>query len=138
MRGRMEGRLSLGDPAPAPERAGSGDEPYDDLPPLEGELASPALQEVAEQTSYGEIFLADLVRRQRRLSLSVAGVYLLFLCALPLVNLLVPDLAGLAVLGLPLGWLVLAVAVYPLLWGLAYYFVTTARHYEDEFTELVR
>ncbi len=96
------------------------------------------LQEVAEQTSYGQIFLNDLVRRQRRLALSVAGVFLLLLFGLPLVNLAFPQVASLPVLGLSLSWLVLAVLVYPLLLVLAWYFTTTARALEDEFVDLVR
>ncbi len=96
------------------------------------------LQEVAEQTSYGQIFLNDLVRRQRRLALSVACVFLLLLFGLPLVNLASPQVASLPVLGLSLSWLVLAVLVYPLLLVLAWYFTTTARALEDEFVDLVR
>jgi uncharacterized membrane protein (DUF485 family) len=115
-----------------------------ELDDRDGELPEPvddeslSLQEVAEQTAYGEIFLADLISRQRRLALSVAAVYLLLIAALPLVNLATPELLGLRLLGLPIGWLLLAVLVYPLLWALGYYFVATARAYEDEFTDLVR
>lgn len=97
-----------------------------------------ALQEVAEQTTYGEIVLEDLVRRQRALSLSVAAVFLLLLFGLPLFNVLFPELGALPVFGLPLSWLLLAVLIYPLLWLLAWYYVTTSRKYEDEFTDLVR
>jgi hypothetical protein len=42
------------------------------------------------------------------------------------------------VLGLPMGWLALAVLIYPFVWGLAVYFVSTSKKNEDEFTELVR
>jgi uncharacterized membrane protein (DUF485 family) len=97
-----------------------------------------ALQEVAEQTTYGEVVLEDLVRRQRALSLSVAAVFLLLLFGLPLFNALFPQLGALPVAGLPLSWLLLAVLIYPLLWLLAWYYVTTSRKYEDEFTDLVR
>jgi uncharacterized membrane protein (DUF485 family) len=124
---------------PAPRQADSqaDDDPlqdeFDDL--LPDDLA---LQEVAEQTTYGEIVLEDLVRRQRALSLSVAAVFLLLLFGLPLFNALFPELGALSVLGLPLSWLLLAVLIYPLLWLLAWYYVTTSRKYEDEFTDLVR
>ncbi len=114
--------------------------PVDDLDDLSIEALDDTivLQEVAEQTSYGQIFLNDLVRRQRRLALSVAGVFLLLLFGLPLVNLAFPQVASLPVLGLSLSWLVLAVLVYPLLLVLAWYFTTTARALEDEFVDLVR
>lgn len=111
-----------------------------DVPLAVGEdaTAGALLQEVAEQTTYGEIFLADLIRRQRRLALSVAGVFLALLCSLPLLNLLLPRLADLPILGLPLAWVLLGILVYPLLWVLGWYFTTTAATLEDEFVDLVR
>jgi uncharacterized membrane protein (DUF485 family) len=99
---------------------------------------SVVLQEVAEQTSYGEIFLNDLIRRQRRLSLRLAAVFLALLVGLPLVNLAMPAIMGLTIVGLPLSWLMLAVLTYPLLWLLAVYFTIAARTIEDEFMDLVR
>jgi uncharacterized membrane protein (DUF485 family) len=112
----------------------------DELAGLDAFLATAddALVEVAEQTTYGEVVLEDLIRRQLTLSLSVAGAFLLLLFGLPLFNLLFPDLAALSVLGLPLSWLLLAVLIYPVLWVLAYYYVATSRKYEREFDELVR
>lgn len=104
----------------------------------ESVVSSGIIKEVAEQTSYGEIFLSDLIRRQRRLALSVAAVFLLLLFGLPLLNLLLPSLVALPILGLPLSWLLVAVAIYPLLWGLALYFTTTARAVDDEFVKLIR
>lgn len=117
------------------------------LDPSDEELASldglvlpdePAILEVAEQTTYGEIVLDELIRRQRSLSISVAATFLLLLLGLPLFNLLFPQLGALPVLGLPLSWLLLAVLIYPVLWLLAHYYVTTSRKYEDEFISLVR
>lgn len=102
------------------------------------DAAAVVLQEVAEQTSYGELLLADLIRRQRRLALSVAGVFLVLLLGLPLVNLFLPSVAALPVFGLPLTWVLLAVLIYPLLWLLGWYFSTTARALEDEFVGYVR
>jgi uncharacterized membrane protein (DUF485 family) len=117
-------------------------EPLDEAAVLE-ELAAllpadEALQEIAEQTVYGEVLLQDLVRRQLRLGLSVAAVFLVILLGLPLMNLLFPELMQMRLLGLPMAWLALAVLVYPFVWALAVYFVSTAKKYEDEFTALVR
>src|SRR5581483_1014279 len=42
-----------------------------------------ALQEIAEQTPYGEVLLEDLMRRQRRLAISVGAVFLVVLLGLP-------------------------------------------------------
>ena len=97
-----------------------------------------ALQEIAEQTPYGEILLEDLMRRQLRLGISVAAVFLVSLLGLPLMNLGFPGLVQMHVLGLPMSWLALAILVYPFVWVLACYFVSTSRKYEDEFTELVK
>lgn len=130
------GEIGATGPPTALDDAWSVDD-LDDAP-IEALDDTTVLQEVAEQTSYGQIFLNDLVRRQRRLALSVAGVFLLLLFGLPLVNLAFPQVAGLPVLGLPLSWLILAVLVYPLLLVLAWYFTTTARALEDEFVDLVR
>jgi len=97
-----------------------------------------AVQDIAEQTTYGEILLEDLIRRQLSLSLNVAAVFVGILFGLPLVNLFFPQVVAMPVFGIPLGWIVLAVLLYPMLWGLAAYFVSTSRKYEDEFTELVK
>ena len=133
----MAGAGETGAPVPiAVDDAWAVDE-VDDLS-IEALDDTVVLQEVAEQTSYGQIFLNDLVRRQRRLALSVAGVFLLLLFGLPLVNLAFPEVAALPVMGLSLSWLLLAVLVYPLLLALAWYFTTTARALEDEFVDLVR
>jgi uncharacterized membrane protein (DUF485 family) len=100
--------------------------------------ADEALQEIAEQTAYGEVLLQDLVRRQLRLGLSVAAVFLVILLGLPLMNLLFPELMQMRLLGLPMAWLALALLVYPFVWALAVYFVSTSKKYEDEFTALVK
>lgn len=97
-----------------------------------------ALQEIAEQTPYGEVFLQDLIRRQLSLSLSVAAVFLLVLLGMPLVYVLIPELGMVQVLGLPLHWVVLAVLMYPFLWLLAAYYIRAAKQREDEFTRLLR
>ena len=97
-----------------------------------------SLQEVAEQTPYGEILLQDLIRRQLTLAISVAAVFLVVLFGLPLMNLLFPELMRVHVLGLPLAWLVLAALMYPFIWALALYYVATSKKYDDEFTHLVK
>ena len=112
----------------------------DELADLDALLAEDEqpIVELAEQTTYGEVVLGDLIRRQLTLALSVASAFLLLLFGLPIFNLLFPELGALPVLGLPLNWLLLAVVIYPVLWLLAYYYVTTSQKFEDEFTELVR
>lgn len=129
------------------DRVGDIDDPVevdlaDEVIPIEelAALTAPdaAVQEIAEQTTYGEILLEDLIRRQLALSLSVAAVFIAILIGLPLVNLIAPQVMAMPVFGLPFAWLILAVLVYPTLWALAAYFVSTSKKYEDEFTKLVK
>ncbi len=104
-------------------------------------LSSPddekTLDEVAEQTTYGAIFLNELIKRQRALSLSVAFVFLVFIFSFPLISFLGPELVNIQIFGLPVTWLLLGVLVYPLVWFLAFFFVSTSDKYEEEFTQLV-
>ena len=95
------------------------------------------LQEMAEQTTYGTVFLDHLIKRQRALGLSVAITFLIFLFSFPLVNFWLRGAGYLEIFGFQLNWLLLAVLFYPLIWTLAFYFVSTADKYEEEFTKLV-
>lgn len=95
------------------------------------------LEEVAEQTTYGAVFLNELIKRQRALSLSVAFVFLIFIFSFPLISFLGPQLTSFQILGLPVNWLLLGLLIYPLVWFLAFFFVSTADKYEEEFTRLV-
>ena len=73
-----------------------------------------------------------MVRRQSRLSLRIAAVFVLVLVALPLVNLLLPDLAGARVGGFTLSWLLLAVLFYPFTVLLSALFVKGSDQIEAE------
>jgi hypothetical protein len=57
--------------------------------------------------------------------------------SLPLVFYLAPGLAGVHVLGLPLSWLLLGVAVYPLLLLLGWRYVRQAERIEQDFADLM-
>src|SRR5690348_11334883 len=61
---------------------------------LADRAADETLQEIAEQTTYGEILLQDLIRQQFRLGLRVALTFLAILLGLPLFNLFLPDFAA--------------------------------------------
>lgn len=97
-----------------------------------------ALQEIVDGTSYGEVFLQDLIRRQLSLSLGVAAIFLSLLLGMPLVYTLFPELGSVTALGLPIHWLLLAGLMYPFLWLLAAYYTRAAKRREDEFTKLLR
>jgi hypothetical protein len=88
-------------------------------------------------TRLGGMYLGSLLREQLRLAIGVLAVLALLVGALPLLFLLVPGLAEVRVLGLPLAWLLLGVLVYPTLVGLGWAYVRRAERNERDFTELV-
>lgn len=79
----------------------------------------------------------SLIQSQLRLALAVIGGAAVTLGALPLLFALVPATRTLSVLGLPLPWLLLGVAVYPVVYVAARIYVRKAERIETEFTEFV-
>jgi hypothetical protein len=96
-----------------------------------------ALAELKEQTEVGEVLLRSLTRAQLMLAVRVFAVFGFFLLGLPALFATYPDLAGFRVLGLPLPWLVLGAAVYPLLVLLALLYVRQAERNERDFVEFI-
>jgi uncharacterized membrane protein (DUF485 family) len=73
-----------------------------------------------------------MMKKQLRLSLSVAVVFIVVLVGLPLVNLYLPDLAKTNVGGFTITWLILGVLFYPLTWILSTWFVKGSEKIEAE------
>ena len=73
-----------------------------------------------------------MMKKQLRLSLSVAIVFVAILIGLPLVNLYLPELAKTRIAGFTLTWLILGVLFYPLTWVLSTWFVKGSERLEDE------
>jgi hypothetical protein len=96
-----------------------------------------ALAELREQTEVGEVLLRSLIRAQLALAVRVFAVFGCLLLGLPALFATHPGLAGFRVLGLPLAWLVLGAAVYPLLVLMALLYVHQAERNEREFVELI-
>jgi hypothetical protein len=94
-------------------------------------------QEIDESTGIGEVYVRSLVRSQLRAALTVITTLMLTLGALPVVFWLLDDLRELAFLGVPLTWVVLAVAVYPGLFLLGWLYVRQADKSERDFVALV-
>jgi len=94
-------------------------------------------QEIDESTGIGEVYVRSLVRSQLRAALTVVTTLMLTLGALPIVFWLLEDLTELDVGGVPLPWIVLAVAVYPGLVLLGWLYVRQAERSEREFAALV-
>ncbi|HET7173905.1 MAG TPA: hypothetical protein VFI30_06475 [Nocardioidaceae bacterium] len=95
------------------------------------------VREIDEQTEIGEIYMRALMRSQLRLAGLVIAVLGLTLGLLPVVFLLWPATRTQHLLGIPLPWLLLGVAVYPVLLGLGWFYVRQAERNERDFTELV-
>lgn len=111
-------RVVLADRRPAP------------LPVLRG-------AEVAEQTELGRELVGGLVRAQLAASLRIAAVALVLFAPLPLLFAVLPGLADLRILGIPLAWWVLGVLAYPVLYLLARLHRRQAERIEQDFTELL-
>ena len=98
----------------------------------------PVRREIDEQTMLGEVYMRSLVRLQLRLAIGICLIFALLLGGLPLLLTLAPELGDVAVLGLPLPWLLLGVVVYPVLVGAAWFYVRQAERNERDFADLVR
>lgn len=96
-----------------------------------------ARQELEEQTGVGDVLVRGLIRTQLTLALSLGGLVVLGLGAIPLLLALVPDLARVTVFGLRLPWLVLGVLAYPFLLLVGWLYVRFAERNERDFTEFV-
>jgi hypothetical protein len=94
-------------------------------------------QEIDESTGIGEVYVRSLVRSQLRAALTVITTLVLTLGALPIVFWLLKDLSQLSILGVPLPWIVLGVAVYPGLFLLGWLYVRQADKSERDFAALV-
>lgn len=86
----------------------------------------------------GEVYLGSLMRAQLGLAARVLALLALGIGSLPLLFVLVPGLAGVRVLGVPLSWLLLGVLTYPFLYVLGGYYVRRAERNERHFADLVR
>jgi len=94
-------------------------------------------QEIDESTGIGEVYVRSLVRSQLRAALTVITTLMLTLGALPIVFWLLEDLRELSLLGIPLPWVVLAVAVDPGLFLLGWLYVRQADKSERDFVALL-
>ncbi len=72
------------------------------------------------------------MRKQARLSLGVAAVFLYLLLGLPLVNRFWPEAAQMSIFGFPASWLFLGVVFYPITVALSVYYVRKSDKIEAE------
>lgn len=97
-----------------------------------------AAHEIDAQTDIGEIYMASLLRSQRRLALVTCAAVVVVLGGIALVAAVTSRYGSWRLFGLPVPWLVLGLAVYPVLIGLGWHAVRGAERNESAFTELVR
>ena len=93
--------------------------------------------EIDAQSEVGEIYMRSLMRSQLRLALGVVLLLALSLGTLPLVFELSPRVRRAHLLGAPVPWLLLGVGVYPVLIGLAWFYVRRAERNEAAFHDMV-
>jgi hypothetical protein len=93
--------------------------------------------DIDDQTRLGGMYLGSLLREQLRLAVGVLSVLALTLGLLPLAFHLLPRLATVHVLGVPLAWMLLGVLVHPVLLALGWVYVRRAERNERDFAELV-
>lgn len=93
--------------------------------------------EVHEQTEVGDALVRGLVRAQLGLALRLAALVMLVVVAIPVGGTLFPTLAEQSLLGIRLNWLLLAVLIYPLLYGIGRLYVRLAEQAERDFIRVV-
>lgn len=79
----------------------------------------------------------SLIQSQLRLALAVIAGAAVVLGSLPLLFAFIPATRTWSILGLPLPWLLLGVAVYPVVYVAARIYVRKSERIEAEFTEFV-
>jgi hypothetical protein len=94
-------------------------------------------REVGEQTALGEVVLRSLERAQLRLALLVAAVVGAVMFGIPVLFLAWPAARQAQVGGLPLGWLLLGLVVFPVIVVAGWLYVRGAERNERRFSRLV-
>jgi hypothetical protein len=93
--------------------------------------------ELEEQTSVGEKLVRDLIRQQLKSAFGLAFAVLIGMCLLPITFYLVPQIGDLKILGIPIPWLVLGLAPFPILYGVGWVFRRQAERHERDFVNMV-
>ena len=93
--------------------------------------------DIDDETRLGGVYMGSLLREQLRLALGILLVLALTIGLLPLAFYLVPDLADVDLIGVPLAWWLLGIAVYPALLLLGWVYVRRAERNESDFAELL-
>lgn len=100
--------------------------------PLRGRVTSPP-----RSPDVVSVYDRSLRRAQLRWSVASVLVVVVPLLGLPVLGVLLPGAAAFPLLGVPLAWWVLAVAVYPVIWLVGRRHVAGAERSEEDYRELV-
>lgn len=95
-----------------------------------------AASEIDAGSDLGEVFLKSLLRTQLRLALTTMALLLPVIAAVPLLF-LTSTVRSAHVFGVPVAWVLLGAAAYPLLLALAWFFVRRAERNERQFDEML-
>ena len=93
--------------------------------------------EVQEQTGVGDALVRGLVRAQLGLALRLAAVAVCAVALIPVLLGLLPQIDHVQLAGIRLNWLILAVLVYPVLYGVGRLYVRLAEQGERDFVRVV-
>jgi len=106
-------------------------------PPRRAATRRTPAADIDEQTPLGGVYLGSLLRAQLGLAGRVLLALALTVGLLPLLFALVPGLASVRVLGLPLSWVVVGGLSYPWLLVLGWVYVRRAERHERDFAALL-
>jgi hypothetical protein len=97
----------------------------------------PVTTEIDAQTELGAVYLRSLLRVQLRLAGGILALLGILVGGLPLLFHLAPALDNRSMLGMPLGWGLLAFVVYPVLVALGWAYLRRAERNERAFIDMV-
>lgn len=97
----------------------------------------PATREIDEQTEVGEVYMTALLRSQLRPGLALLALIVLGLGGLPLLFLLLPEVAAHPVGPVTVAWVIVGALVFPALLAAARWHVRTAERVERDFTDIL-
>jgi hypothetical protein len=106
-------------------------------PRLDRPRTTSVASEIDAQSEVGEIYMRSLMRTQLRLAMGVVLMLAVSVGSLPLLFDVVPEVRRAHLFGIPLPWLALGVGVYPVLIGLAWFYVRRAERNEAAFNDMV-
>jgi hypothetical protein len=106
-------------------------------PPGTPSRPSTVAHEIDHQSEVGAVYMRSLMRAQLRLAIAIGAVLVLGIGVIPAALRLAPSITAYRVLAVPIPWLVLGAGVYPVIIGLAVFYVRRAERNERIFAAMV-